>query len=43
MVGVALSMERRVALYRRALRLEYFTVSWNVIAIGAGVIAAASL
>ncbi|MQA15737.1 MAG: hypothetical protein GEV09_16730 [Pseudonocardiaceae bacterium] len=35
---------RRVALHRRALRLEYFTVSWNVIeagvAITAGVIAA---
>jgi cation diffusion facilitator family transporter len=39
--GVALGRERR--LHRRALRLEYFTVSWNVIealvAITAGVIA----
>ena len=35
--------ERRVALHRRALRLEYFTIGWNVIealvAIGAGLIA----
>jgi divalent metal cation (Fe/Co/Zn/Cd) transporter len=34
---------RRVALHRRAVRLEYFTIGWNVIeavvAIGAGVIA----
>jgi hypothetical protein len=39
--GVALGRKRR--LHRRALRLEYFTVSWNVIealvAITAGVIA----
>jgi divalent metal cation (Fe/Co/Zn/Cd) transporter len=43
MVVVALSAERRVALHRRALWLEYFTVGWNVVeavvAIGAGVIA----
>src|SRR5829696_3217258 len=43
MVVVALSAERRVALDRRALWLEYFTVGWNVVeavvAIGAGVIA----
>jgi cation diffusion facilitator family transporter len=35
--------EHRAALHRRALRLEYFTVGWNVVetavAIGAGVIA----
>jgi cation diffusion facilitator family transporter len=35
--------ERRIALHRRALRLEYFTIGWNVIeafvAIGAGLIA----
>jgi divalent metal cation (Fe/Co/Zn/Cd) transporter len=35
--------ERRVALHRRAMRLEYFTIGWNVIeafvAIGAGLIA----
>jgi divalent metal cation (Fe/Co/Zn/Cd) transporter len=34
---------RRVVLHRRALRLEYFTISWNVIeafvAIGAGLLA----
>jgi hypothetical protein len=40
---VTLSAERRVALHRRALWLEYFTVGWNVVealvAIGAGVIA----
>lgn len=40
---VTLSAERRVALHNRALRLEYFTVGWNVVeafvAIGAGVIA----
>jgi cation diffusion facilitator family transporter len=40
---VALPLERRVALHRRALWLEYFTVGWNVIeavvAIGAGIIA----
>jgi hypothetical protein len=39
----AVSLERRRGLYRRALRLEYFTVGWNVIeavvAIGAGIIA----
>ena len=43
MVVVALSAERRVALHRRALWLEYFTVGWNVVeavvAIGAGIIA----
>ena len=40
---VALPIERRVVLHRRALWLEYFTVGWNVIeavvAIGAGIIA----
>ena len=40
---VALPIERRVALHRRALWLEYFTVGWNVVeavvAIGAGIIA----
>ena len=40
---VALPTDRRVALHRRALWLEYFTVGWNVVeavvAIGAGVIA----
>ena len=34
---------RRVALHRRAVRLEYFTIGWNVIeavvAIGAGIVA----
>jgi divalent metal cation (Fe/Co/Zn/Cd) transporter len=39
----ALPLERRWVLHRRALRLEYFTVGWNVIeglvAIGAGIIA----
>jgi divalent metal cation (Fe/Co/Zn/Cd) transporter len=39
----ALPLERRRGLHRRALRLEYFTVGWNVIegvvAIGAGVVA----
>ncbi len=39
----ALSLDRRRALHRRALRLEYFTIGWNVIeafvAIGAGMIA----
>jgi divalent metal cation (Fe/Co/Zn/Cd) transporter len=39
----ALPLGRRRLLYRRALWLEYFTVSWNVIeavvAIGAGIIA----
>src|SRR5215218_9054527 len=43
MVVVALSAERRVALHRRALWLEYFTVGWNVVeavvAIGAGLVA----
>jgi divalent metal cation (Fe/Co/Zn/Cd) transporter len=42
-VVVTLSVERRVALHHRALRLEYFTVGWNVVeavvAIGAGIIA----
>ncbi|MGI9021290.1 MAG: hypothetical protein ACR2G3_11345 [Solirubrobacterales bacterium] len=37
------SLARRRVLHRRGLRLEYFTISWNVIeavvAIGAGVIA----
>ena len=40
---VTLSAERRVALHRRALWLEYFTVGWNVVeavvAIGAGIVA----
>jgi cation diffusion facilitator family transporter len=39
----ALPLERRRELHRRALRLEYFTVAWNVIegvvAIGAGLVA----
>jgi cation diffusion facilitator family transporter len=39
----ALPLDRRRVLHRRALRLEYFTIGWNVIeavvAIGAGVIA----
>jgi divalent metal cation (Fe/Co/Zn/Cd) transporter len=39
----ALPLERRRALHRRALWLEYFTVGWNVIeavvAIGAGILA----
>jgi hypothetical protein len=39
----ALSLDRRRTLHRRALWLEYFTISWNVIeavvAIGAGIIA----
>jgi divalent metal cation (Fe/Co/Zn/Cd) transporter len=39
----ALSLERRRVLHQRALWLEYFTISWNVIeavvAIGAGIIA----
>jgi divalent metal cation (Fe/Co/Zn/Cd) transporter len=39
----SLAPARRVALHRRALRLEYFTIGWNVIeafvAIGAGLIA----
>lgn len=40
---VALTPERRVALHRRALRLEYFTIGWNVVeafvAVGAGLLA----
>jgi hypothetical protein len=40
---VALSVERRITLHRRALWIEYVTVGWNVVeavvAIGAGVIA----
>src|SRR4030095_3126786 len=43
MVVVTLSTERRVALHRRALWLEYFTVGWHVVeavvALAAGVIA----
>jgi hypothetical protein len=39
----AASLERRRALHHRALRLEHFTVGWNVIegvvTIGAGIIA----
>jgi divalent metal cation (Fe/Co/Zn/Cd) transporter len=39
----ALSLDRRRALHRRALWLEYFTVGWNIIegvvAIGAGLLA----
>jgi divalent metal cation (Fe/Co/Zn/Cd) transporter len=39
----ALPLERRQALHRRALWLEYFTVGWNVVegvvAVGAGLIA----
>jgi cation diffusion facilitator family transporter len=39
----ALAPARRVALHRRALWLEYFTIGWNVVealvAIGAGIIA----
>jgi cation diffusion facilitator family transporter len=42
-VTEAASLERRRALHRRALWLEYFTIGWNVIeavvAIGAGIIA----
>jgi cation diffusion facilitator family transporter len=42
-VTEALSLDRRRALHRRALRLEYFTVGWNliegVVAIGAGLLA----
>jgi divalent metal cation (Fe/Co/Zn/Cd) transporter len=38
-----LAPERREVLHRRALRLEYLTVGWNVleavVAIGAGVLA----
>jgi cation diffusion facilitator family transporter len=37
------AVERRIALHRRALRLEYVTIGWNVIealvAIGAGLVA----
>jgi divalent metal cation (Fe/Co/Zn/Cd) transporter len=43
MTDAALPVQRRVSLHRRALRLEYFTIGWNVIeafvAIGAGIIA----
>ena len=43
MAVVILPAERRVALHRRALWIEYFTVGWNVVeavvAIGAGLIA----
>lgn len=43
MEAAALSLSRKRRLHRRALRLEYFTVAWNVIeaavAITAGVIA----
>ena len=43
MVVVALPVERRITLHRRAVWLEYITVGWNVVeavvAIGAGVIA----
>jgi divalent metal cation (Fe/Co/Zn/Cd) transporter len=39
----ALSLDRRQVLHRRALRLEHFTVGWNVleavVAVGAGVVA----
>jgi divalent metal cation (Fe/Co/Zn/Cd) transporter len=39
----ALAPQRRAALHHRALRLEYFTISWNVVeafvAIGAGLVA----
>ena len=42
-VVVALPVERRITLHRRALWLEYITAGWNVVeavvAIGAGVIA----
>jgi len=42
-VSDALALERRRLLHRRALRLEYFTIGWNVleaiVAIGAGVVA----
>jgi hypothetical protein len=47
MVVVAASTERRVALHRRALWLEYFTVGWNVVeavvAIGAVVAGSVAL
>jgi divalent metal cation (Fe/Co/Zn/Cd) transporter len=43
MSQAAVPLERRRGLHRRALRLEYFSVGWNVleavVAIGAGVIA----
>src|SRR5215203_1596786 len=39
MVVVALSAERRVALRRRALWLEYFTVGWNVAEAVVGIVA----
>jgi cation diffusion facilitator family transporter len=43
MTAPVLSIERRRTLHRRALVLEWFTVSWNVIeafvAIGAGIVA----
>ena len=39
----ALAPDRRVQLHRRAVRLEYFTIGWNVVeafvAVGAGLIA----
>jgi len=42
-VSDALALQRRRLLHRRALRLEYFTIGWNVleaiVAIGAGVVA----
>lgn len=41
--AVALSVERKRTLHRHALRLEWFTVSWNVVeafvAVGAGIAA----
>ncbi len=43
MIVVALPVERRITLHRRALWLEYITVGWNAVeaavAIGAGMIA----
>jgi divalent metal cation (Fe/Co/Zn/Cd) transporter len=43
LIVVALPLERRITLHRRALWLEYITVGWNAVeaavAIGAGVIA----
>jgi divalent metal cation (Fe/Co/Zn/Cd) transporter len=42
-VSHELTLDRRVLLHRRALRLEYVTIGWNVvegiIAIGAGIVA----
>lgn len=42
----AVAPERRAILHRRALRLEWFTVSWNVVeavvAIGAGILASSA-